>query len=59
MNSLNFDNHSKTFAFKRIKRLLLKNYPRFVTDYKNESNSSCNRLDIRHFLLFYVIACPS
>ena len=51
MNSLNFDNHSKTFAFKRIKRFLRKNYPRFVKAYKNESNSSCNRLDIRQFLI--------
>ena len=44
--SLNIDNHSKTLIFKKFKHSLYKYYPKFVKAYKDQSNSSLNRLDI-------------
>ena len=47
MNWSNFDNHSKTPAFKKFKRLLYKYYPKFVKSLQSQSNSLSSRLDIR------------
>ena len=45
MDSLNIDNYSKTLAFKKIKYLLFKYYPKFVKTFKKHPNE----FDIRRF----------
>ena len=51
VNLLNFYNHSKTSASKKLKILLRKYHPRFAKVCKNKSDSSSNRLDINQFLV--------
>ena len=55
MDSLNIDNHSKTLAFKKIKHILYKHYPKFANAYKKQSN----RLDIWQFLALLYDCVPN
>ena len=42
MDLLNIDNHLKTLAFKKIKRILYEHYPKVANAYKKQPN----RLDL-------------
>ena len=54
MNSSNFDNHSKTSAFKKFKQFLYNYHPRFVKTYKHKPNPSSNRVSIKILLIIHI-----
>ena len=55
MDSLNIDNYSKTLAFKKVKHLLYKCYPKLVKTFKIHRN----KFNIRQFLLLLYDYVPN
>ena len=55
MDLLNIDNHLKTLAFKKIKRILYEHYPKFANAYKKQPN----RLDLWQFLVLLYDCVPN
>ena len=59
MDLSNFENHSKTSDFKKLKHLLYKYYPKLVKTHKNESNLSSYIVDINQFLVVLYDCVPN